>query len=90
MNGAEESTNAGGRWAYECVDTVATSGAEHRHMQLSALFLARVAINAAQSQLGLYALATDAPLHGLVEAADHLDAAEQRLMAFSHAVEGGG
>jgi hypothetical protein len=49
-----------------------------------------VAINAAQSQLDAYARSVDDPLHGIVEAADLLDAAEQRLVEFSDAIKGGG
>jgi hypothetical protein len=55
------------------------SGAEHSPCGASALFLARVVMDAAQAQLDAYALATDDPLPGTVEAADWLDAARAAL-----------
>jgi predicted lysophospholipase L1 biosynthesis ABC-type transport system permease subunit len=42
-------------------------------------FLAVIAINAARNQLCRYALATDWPEHGVVEAADLLDQARDLL-----------
>lgn len=48
-----------------------------------ALFLARVALDAALAQLSAYALTTDAPLSGAVEAADLLEAARVALAGSS-------
>jgi hypothetical protein len=52
---------------------------QHRPQDVAALFLARVALDAARAQLDLYALTTDDPLPGLVDAADHLDAGATAL-----------
>ena len=52
---------------------------QHSPQDVPALFLARVALDAAQAQLDLYALTTDDPLPGLVDAADHLDAGATAL-----------
>ncbi len=54
-------------------------GAKHSPQECAALFLARVALDAAQAQLGAYALATDDPHPGMVEAADLLDSARAAL-----------
>jgi hypothetical protein len=54
-------------------------GAQHTPHESAPLFLARVAIDAARVQLNAYALATDDPLPGTVEAADLLDAARAAL-----------
>lgn len=54
--------------------------------------MARVAVGAAQAQLDAYALATDDPLPGIVEAADLLDAAADYLAHvadISDAIKGG-
>jgi hypothetical protein len=66
------------------------SGAEHSPLEAPSLFLARVAISAAQSRLDAFALEVDEPLHSMVEAADLLEAAAQRLAEFSDAIKGGG
>ncbi|GAA0707933.1 hypothetical protein [Dokdonella soli] len=47
--------------------------------ETAALFLVRVAIDAAREQLDRYALLTDDPLPGIVEAADLIDTARQRM-----------
>jgi hypothetical protein len=57
--------------------------------QATPVLLAAVVVSAAQSQLADYALTTDDPLHCVVEAADLLDAAAQRLSEFSDAEKGG-
>lgn len=49
--------------------------AQHSSQGCAEPFLARVAIDAAQAQLGAYALATDGPQPGTVEARNPLDAA---------------
>ena len=46
---------------------------------MAALFLARVAMDAAQAQLDRYARATDTPMPCAVDAADLLDAARVAL-----------
>ena len=48
---------------------------KHNPDAMSAAILARVAMDAAQTQLDRYALATDEPAPGIPEAADLLDAA---------------
>lgn len=53
--------------------------AQHSPQEAQALFLARVAMDAAQAQLEAYALATNDPRPGSVEAADLLDAARAAL-----------
>lgn len=53
--------------------------AQHSPPGLEALFLARVAIDAARVQLDAYAQSTDEPHTGTVEAADLLDAARAAL-----------
>lgn len=55
------------------------SGMKHSADEASALFLALAATDAAQAQLGRYALATDDSEPGIVEAADLLDAAHAAL-----------
>ena len=62
---ASENTKA---WASD-------SGDKHNPSATSAAILARVAMDAAQTQLDRYALATDDPGPGIPEAADLLDAA---------------
>lgn len=52
---------------------------EHSPRGCAALFLAYMAIDAATAQLNAYALATDDPLWGAVEAADLLQAARAAL-----------
>lgn len=54
-------------------------GAQHSPQEVAALFLARVAMDAAKAQLDAYALATVDPHPGVVEAADLLDAARAGL-----------
>lgn len=61
---------------------VNTKGAHRRECNpdsLAALLLASVAIQSAIAYLDRYARQTDAPPAGLVEAADHLDAAGRSL-----------
>lgn len=62
--------------------------AKHSPQAVATLFLARLAIEAAQAQLESHALATDNPHPGTVEAADLLDAAAQRLAQIGHAIKG--
>lgn len=54
-------------------------GAQHSRQEAGALFLARVALDAALAQLDAYALLTDAPRAGTIEAADLLEAARAAL-----------
>jgi hypothetical protein len=63
---------------------------EHSRQETHALFLARVAIDAARGQLDRYALATDDPMPGTNDAADLLDAAADCLASaeFSDAIKG--
>lgn len=56
------------------------SQAKHTPQQATALILALAATDAACAQLASYALATDAPARGVVEAADLLDAARAMLI----------
>ncbi len=53
--------------------------AKHSPQEASALILALTATDAARAQLDRYAMATDAPVGGVVEAADLLDAARAAL-----------
>lgn len=55
------------------------SGVKHSPDEASALFLALAATDAARAQLDRYALATDDPEPGVVEAADLLDAARAAM-----------
>lgn len=57
-------------------------GAQHSPQGVAALFLVRVAMDATQT------LATDDPTPGIVEAADLLGAAAQRLTEFCHPLKG--
>lgn len=54
-------------------------GTQDSPQGVAALFLACVAMDAAQAQLEAYALDTDDPHPGTVEAADLLDAARLRM-----------
>jgi hypothetical protein len=58
---------------------------------LGNLSLALAALEAAREQLQTYALATDAPLVGVVDAADHMDRASaclaDSLMGADHAAD---
>ena len=55
---------------------------------MAAHYLARVAVEAAREQMDALALATDDPPPGMVEAADLLDAAAQRLAQIGQAIKG--
>nr|MDQ3040718.1 hypothetical protein [Pseudomonadota bacterium] len=55
------------------------SGMKHSPDEASALILALTATDGARAQLDRYAVATDAPAWGAVEAADLLDAARAAL-----------
>lgn len=74
MTGPKEKSHGGNRGFSNCADIEDGSGEEHSPLQMTALFPARVASDAAQAQLDLYAHTTDDSLPGLVDAADHLDA----------------
>jgi len=88
MNPSKKKSHGGNRGFSHCADIEGGSGAEHSPLQVSALFLARVAADAAKAQLDIYALTTDTPAPCLVEAADLLDAAAQRLAELSAALNG--
>jgi hypothetical protein len=59
--------------------TLGPCEAKHSPQPCGARFLALSAMDAAQAQLDRYALATDDPEPGVVEAADLLDAARAAL-----------
>lgn len=71
---------AGRRRASEVTTAWASDGgAKHTPLQATALVRAMAATDAARAQLARYALVTDAPARGVVEAADLLDAARAML-----------
>lgn len=53
---------------------------KHSDQTAAALLLAQVATDAARAQLDRYALETDTPAHGVVEASDLLDAARAAMV----------
>ena len=63
----------------ESANAQGVGGLQHSPQATAALFATRVAIQAAQAQLDAYALTTDDPPDGMVEAADLLDAARAAL-----------
>lgn len=72
--------HAGGRGASMSADTWAGGGDRHPTPQTFApLSLALTAVDAARAALDRYALATDTPAWGAVEAADLLDASRAAL-----------
>ena len=75
MTCPKEKRHGGNRGVSENAGTWDGSGSEHTYYDVPPLFLVRVALDAAQAQLDVYALATDDPLPGVVDAADLLDAA---------------
>ena len=57
------------------------------HREVTALFLARVALDAAREQFDRYALQTDEPEPGMVDAADLIDAAHAIMLRQRHSAE---
>ena len=58
-----------------------------RDRETAALFLARVALDAAREQFDRYALLTDEPQPGTVEAADLIEAAQAIMLREQHSAD---
>jgi hypothetical protein len=80
MNPTKAKPGAGRRRASQGVNAwTAANDAQHTAQMASARILAACAIDAARAQLDRYALATDAPDPGMVDAADLIDAARDAM-----------
>lgn len=81
MSRLEKAKPKGGNpWASDSTTAwESDSGAKHSPQEAQALFLALSAINTAREHLDRYAVDTDTPAQGVVEAADLLEAAADSL-----------
>lgn len=87
LTGEKAKPHAGGRGVSVSADTWAGGGEGHATPETFApLSLALAAVDAARATLDRYALATDSPAWGAVEAADLLDASR---VALADAMTGG-